>query len=125
MQFNCRTFFQFLVILSFIAGGISIGLGAGGVTPSKEGQVPPAIIAGIALILAAGGVGFMVSIESAHPVLAHTTVVVSPIQPKVEHIAVNIQPPSTHPSAKLVSPFAAAAAAAAAANKSNRKISAK
>ncbi len=113
------------MILSFIAGGISIGLGAGGVTPSKDGQVPPAIIAGIAILLAAGGVGFMVTIESAHPTLAHTTVVVSPIQPKVEHIAVNIQPPSTLPSAKSVSPFAAAAAAAAAANKSNRKMGVK
>jgi len=111
MQFNCRIFFQFLVILSFIAGGISIGLGAAGVTPSKEGQVPPAIIAGIALILAAGGGGFMVSIESAHPVLAHTTVVVSPIQPKVAHVVVNVQPPAaTLPSLKPVSPLAAAAA---------------
>lgn len=119
MQFNWRAFFQVLVILSFLGGGISIGLGAAGVTPSKEGQVPPAIIAGIAILLAAGGVGFMVTIESTHPALAHTTVVVSPIQPKVEHVVVNVQPPATPPSFRPVSPFAAAAA------KSNRKISAK
>jgi hypothetical protein len=120
MRFNCRAFLQLLVILSFIAGGISIGLGAAGVTPSKEGQVPPAIIAGIAILLAAGGVGFMVTIESSHPALARTTVIVSPIPPKVEHVAVNVQPPSTLPSFKPVSPLAAAAT-----NKSNRKISAK
>lgn len=120
MQFNCRIFFQVLVVLSFLGGGISIGLGAAGLTPSKEGQVPPAIIAGIAMLLLAGGVGFMTTMESSHPALAQTTIVVSPIQPQ-EHVAVNIQPPSTLPFMKPVSPLAAAAAA----TKSNRKMGAK
>ena len=116
MQFTCRFFLQLLVILSFIAGGITIGLGAAGVTPSKEGQVPPAIIAGVVLILAAGGFGFVVTIESVHPV--QTTVVVSPIQPKVAHVVVNVQPPAaTLPSLKPVSPLAAAAAASASGRK--------
>lgn len=92
---RCRIFLMTLVVLAFIAGGICIGLGASGNTPLINNGPPSGVIAGVALILFAGGFGFMVFMEAGHPALAQTTTISSPLHRKihVQHVAVAVQPP--------------------------------
>lgn len=94
-----RIFLMAIVILSFVGGGIAIGLGASGLTPLLNNGPPVGVIVGVALILFAGGCGFMVFMEAGHPALRQTTSISSPLHRApihrkiaLQHVTVAVQP---------------------------------
>ena len=94
-----RFFLKTLVILSFVAGGICIGLGAAGITPNINNGPPSGIITGVVLLLVAGDCGFLVFMEAGHPALTQPTAatISSPLHQRkipVQHVVVPVQPPA-------------------------------
>lgn len=76
-----RAFLSAVVMLTFLAGGICIGVGASGVTADTTAAAPTsaAIVAGVILVIVASAAAFLVSLERfAPPPL--TATVSAPVQ---------------------------------------------